>query len=401
MFVMDESKEHKKISFRRSVSNRILLCTAVALPAIVIVLIITCYFSTRNTLNAYFKEQLEIKESIVEFEMQQDQAQLISLASSLAENFSSNWERFIENNEIGFLLSDVIESNGAESIAIYGNDISTIGFDGMKEFSPPIDAINAVLNGEKFVDYIKIAGNVVSVCGVPIRSNNSIVASLFTMRRITSENFCEKIKTVTDCEFTMFDKYTRLETTLKGMAGTKISDTTLIDTVTNTGKRQETEAVLGDETCICLYFPILNASGKTIEVFFLGYDITIRAAMIKKLIFSMLPTALILITLMEVFLILIVLNPMLRLPLLKLNNAVQNLASGDADLSMRLEHKGKTEFAQIAGNINVFIASLQEIVKQIRETALKVQGESEQIRMASQSVSVVRQQRDETTVFHV
>lgn len=387
MFVMDESKEKTKLTFKHSVSNRIMACIAVALPVIVFVMIVTCYLATRSTLNNYFKQQLKVKQTIVEFEMQKDQAQLISLVYSLADNFGANWERFSENDEFSALLNDLYQSKGAESFVVYDKNSSVLGTAGMKDFSVPIDAVSKVLTGGNYVDYVKMSGNVVSVCGVPVRSNNRVVGAVFSMRRITSEEFCANIQTVTDCQFTMFDKYTRIVTTLDGMKGTTISDTALLDSVAKTGESQTTEALLGKQTCICLYFPMLNASGKPIEVFFLGFDIGIRGTIVRKLIGSMLPNAFVLMILMEAIMVLAILNPMLRRPLMNLNGAVQNLASGDADLSMRLEHKGKTEFAQIAGNINVFIATLQGIVQQIRDTAIKVQGESEQIRMSSQSVS--------------
>ena len=354
--------------------------------SIVFVMIVTCYLATRSTLNNYFKQQLKVKQTIVEFEMQKDQAQLISLVYSLADNFGANWERFSENDEFSALLNDLYQSKGAESFVVYDKNSSVLGTAGMN-FSVPIDAVSKVLTGGNYVDYVKMSGNVVSVCGVPVRSNNRVVGAVFSMRRITSEEFCANIQTVTDCQFTMFDKYTRIVTTLDGMKGTTISDTALLDSVAKTGESQTTEALLGKQTCICLYFPMLNASGKPIEVFFLGFDIGIRGTIVRKLIGSMLPNAFVLMILMEAIMVLAILNPMLRRPLMNLNGAVQNLASGDADLSMRLEHKGKTEFAQIAGNINVFIATLQGIVQQIRDTAIKVQGESEQIRMSSQSVS--------------
>ena len=52
-------------------------------------------------------------------------------------------------------------------------------------------------------------------------------------------------------------------------------------------------------------------------------------------------------------------------PLNSVGTAMRRLASGDADLTIRLPVKGNDEFAHISGNVNTFIIMLQTIVEEL------------------------------------
>ncbi len=69
----------------------------------------------------------------------------------------------------------------------------------------------------------------------------------------------------------------------------------------------------------------------------------------------------------SVTLLLLLLNRLLT-PLNALNNAIQNIASGEGDLTKRLSTNSDQEFAQLAHGFNQFTVNLQENVKLLKST---------------------------------
>ncbi len=67
----------------------------------------------------------------------------------------------------------------------------------------------------------------------------------------------------------------------------------------------------------------------------------------------------------SVFILLLLMKKLLR-PLDNLNDAITNIASGDADLTKRLSTNTDVEFAQLANGFNTFTASLQEQINLLK-----------------------------------
>ncbi len=69
--------------------------------------------------------------------------------------------------------------------------------------------------------------------------------------------------------------------------------------------------------------------------------------------------------------LLVVLRYLMR-PLLVLNDAMQDAASGQGDLTRRLSTNTDTEFAELAGNFNSFTEKLQTLIQQVKALADKI-----------------------------
>jgi len=67
-------------------------------------------------------------------------------------------------------------------------------------------------------------------------------------------------------------------------------------------------------------------------------------------------------------------------PLQKLDAALEDVASGDSDLTRRLSTEGVSEVARISGHFNTFVAKLQSVLLDIRAA-------SEQVRTAAEEIS--------------
>ncbi|MDP4546219.1 methyl-accepting chemotaxis protein [Marinobacter sp. MDS2] len=57
----------------------------------------------------------------------------------------------------------------------------------------------------------------------------------------------------------------------------------------------------------------------------------------------------------------------LMAPVRRLNDAMSDIASGDADLTQRLDDSGSDEFGLLASNFNKFVSNIQQVVSEVKE----------------------------------
>ncbi len=86
-----------------------------------------------------------------------------------------------------------------------------------------------------------------------------------------------------------------------------------------------------------------------------------------------------------------------RRPIRALTDRVEEMASGEADLTRRLPVKGRDEMAELAGAFNRFLANLQSLVREILGTAEAVAAGAEEILGASRrALDEAEAQKDRT-----
>ncbi|GAB3259764.1 methyl-accepting chemotaxis protein [Chitinimonas naiadis] len=88
-------------------------------------------------------------------------------------------------------------------------------------------------------------------------------------------------------------------------------------------------------------------------------------------------------------------------PLKRLNTALREIASGEADLTRRLTISGKDEFADVSESFNTFIARLQGVMKQVADVAPQLAAAAEQTSRIMESSSAgiqLQQQQSERVV---
>ncbi|GAL09165.1 methyl-accepting chemotaxis protein [Vibrio astriarenae] len=96
---------------------------------------------------------------------------------------------------------------------------------------------------------------------------------------------------------------------------------------------------------------------------------------------SSIMTAVILVTLsLSIFLYV---TTLLLRPINELSEAMKNVASGDGDLTKRLDTNTDEEFSLLAKNFNSFVAAIQNLIKESQETAKNVTSVSEATHVAA------------------
>jgi methyl-accepting chemotaxis protein len=89
----------------------------------------------------------------------------------------------------------------------------------------------------------------------------------------------------------------------------------------------------------------------------------------------------ILVTAIQLLVVLLILRAsiyQLLLPLHEVNSTVNDLASGEGDLTIRLAVQSHDEIAQLAGNFNIFLEKMQETIRAIVESGKRIETESNQ-----------------------
>lgn len=92
----------------------------------------------------------------------------------------------------------------------------------------------------------------------------------------------------------------------------------------------------------------------------------------------------------------VVLN-LLYKPIIALKDTVQNLSSGDGDLTQRLDVKTDDDIGAIAKGINEFIAQLQNLMIQVQEVAKELESNASELKMSSSDNSHVLGQHAQET----
>lgn len=93
----------------------------------------------------------------------------------------------------------------------------------------------------------------------------------------------------------------------------------------------------------------------------------------------------------------ILINRSIMRPLELFDTSISSFASGDADLTARMENFSVPEFAKLSSNFNRFVESLQNIIKRVNQVGQQVVEETNAMsQRAAQVDSLASNQREET-----
>ncbi|MDE1265175.1 methyl-accepting chemotaxis protein [Vibrio aestuarianus] len=93
----------------------------------------------------------------------------------------------------------------------------------------------------------------------------------------------------------------------------------------------------------------------------------------------------------------VILNRSIMRPLELFDASIRSFASGDADLTARMEKFNAPEFAKLSDNFNAFVTSLQDIIKRVNQVGQQVVDETDKMtKRATQVDTIAAGQRQET-----
>ena len=355
----------KKKSKLSSVSTILITAVSAGFLAFSVVLFVLISRYLSSGLESYFQGDLDEYSEVVVEEIKAQRKGLVNAQSKLADSFESMFE-----NSGSFSVSymnteiDLTKRNlGIQELAVVDVNGRQVSSKNYGDASNDSDIVQKALKGDAAEKIVKEGQNVVVVRAVPFKIGGKIAGVVFGKETLTSQEFAEKMKKYTMCDFTIFDGEKRAYTTLAGMRGSVIADINPIRTA-ESGKKYEGKAVINGVRYVVCYFPLKAENGKFLTTLWLGKPLDVIDHVFSAIFKPLIAVMIVIVVLFFAVLVSVIIFKVIK-PLKRVGAAVNNLASGDADLTQRIEVHGNDEFAEISTGINIFIEMLHKIVSEL------------------------------------
>lgn len=371
---------------QRSITKYIEVIIAVGIMAYSAVIAGVVSQRLNSGLREFFIEDTKERANTFSAEFDLYLANVKSYVESAKRTYEYDYANFdVTKDVVDEICKTSIIDLGADGIAIFNSKGQLFNSPGYGNFDEK-DIINKALNGTYTENIIKTEQGLYAIVADTLRDGDKIIGAVIAKKRVSTQAVIEKIKVATGAEVTIFDGYTRQLTTIEGMAGTKLANPEIIDNVNKTQKPVSIINKIGDKKSISCYFPLFDKNGKIISTLYLGRPLTVAEVVSRKIF---IPLIIIIIICTAIILggFIFLLTHRIVHPMQRLNKAVDNLSSGDADLTYRLPEKGNDEFTQLTRGVNTFLNLLQKTIIKVKEIADQVLKGSSQISDSSQAIS--------------
>ena len=364
------------MKLKNSVSLKVIIALIVCLNAFMCSIFLFTHRQLESGLVNIYETELVEKENSVNEKISMVRKTLEEAMGIVSSSVEFNYENgSFSKNYMDISCKQVLDYCHITGISVYnanGDQISDTRYGRSLEQ----DLLKNALNGRESKDIFARGQDLFAMHAVPVRVNGKVVAAVFGYTQFTNDEWVESVSEFTGMEFTVFHGYERAYTSLDGLKGTRIEALALVDSAQN-GKRYVGHAKIFGRKFLVDYFPCRNDGGEVIAVLFTGKPLSAIDELTRHIFIPVVGFAMILTVLFIILIVYIIYLLMLN-KLLKIDSAVKNLASGDADLTYRINVRGKDEFAEVAENVNIFIAMLQDIVIRLKtaQTDLEAIGEN-------------------------
>ena len=239
-------------------------------------------------------------------------------------------------------------------------------------------AVSHALKG--FVEYAYESNSIYNyslVVAYPVKRNDRVVGTVVGTFSMTDSEFVESIKTNYKVECTMFEGKVRAATTLgANFVGTTLDNQNIVDMVLSRGERYNGFNSIGGKKFMSVYAPIRDSSGSISGMLFVAKSMQIvehaENTVIKIVVPILIGLALLLVIVATIFV-----RRMLK-PLNGVKDTLNDISSGDADLTKRIDLKSKDEIGAVVSGFNTFAGKLQNIIGDVKTSKdeLMVAGEN-------------------------
>lgn len=365
-----DNKTKKKIVFGISAKLSLMITFAIIIFTLAIVLFSKSFIE--SSITDYFYEQLYKKETLLKSLIEQEKTRLtMNNRLVMAETID------LSNKGKLDVLSRVVSSqyNIADGVVAYTEDGEKLN----NGIDIPEHMIEKIAENASFLDFCTSGGETYVVMATPIeaKTEDEISGAIFVYKSISSVDFITQLSTSMDCAIGEISNSTWNAISIVGLRGKKIEKEEMLKTVEETKKSFSEVEFVGKREYFCLYTPLLNEQNENIGLYFIGLETVLRDMVVETTIKNIFIIAIVALVLIIFIINMFVLRSLLNKPLKSLIKAVENLSSGEADLSYRMPIKGNGELTKISAHINNFVAKLQRIISELRtaQESLSIIGE--------------------------
>ena len=364
--IMEENKKIVSAPKKQKKSSVYMLLYIILICGIMVfsgAILFTVHSNLQNGLVQYFEEEISgDAESILGYidEMLEDDVNLAKyISSSVTTQFRLNG---MDYSVFEVVAGTAVEYFGVTNVVFTdkaGNQISSSEYGTLKFTS----GISKAAMGQTYKMLVKDGEDFAGVVSYPIYIDGKVEAVVTMSKPISNQTFVEHFSDYMNVVMTVFDKDKRIYTTLEGMQGTTIADATPIRNAEN-GKATTLKTEIGGLPYIAHYFPVNDANGKFLTTLFVAKPFSV-ATNLTGMIFGTLAIVIVVFTIIIIMVIIIAIVRLIKTPVKRVTDAIYNLSSGEADLTMRLPINGNNEFTTLSEGVNKFIELLYVIIKDL------------------------------------
>lgn len=372
---------------KRKSSSSVFVCVVVTIGLLLYALVTFAVVRSkvRQNLVDYFQEEVSGDMEVLTGEIEFTMEELEKSANEFKSNFEYETAEFgFSMNALATLQENAIKYQSVETIVVFdaaGNQISSAKYG----TAPKSDLVEKALGGQTAKNYVYMKGEFYSIIAFPLLENGRITHAAVMKRKCLDDDILDTVKVYTKAESTVFDDETRIYTTLPDMKGTKIANESIIERTKN-GETISDLTQINEIDYIACYEPFYDLDGNFLTTLFVAKKLAIAGTIISNITLVLGVVLLTLGIAILVCLVFVIYEKMLN-PLLKSTKAIENLSSGDADLTFRIPVKGNDEFARLATGVNKFIELLEGIIVKVKTISKEVNEGAEQISASSQAIS--------------
>lgn len=351
-------------------------------------ILFTVYSNLQNGLVQYFEEEVSgDAESILGYidEMLEDDVNLAKyISSSVTTQFSMTG---VDYGFLEIIAGTAVDYFGVGNVVftdLQGKQLSKSKY-GVSKYT---QGLSLAKSGQVYKTLVKEGQDLCGVVSYPIYVNGKVEAVVTLSKPISNQAFVEHFSDYMNVVMTVFDGSKRAYTTLEGMQGTVIANTEPITNAEN-GKATTLETEIGGLPYIAHYFPVNDANGKFLTTLFVAKPFSV-ATNLTGMIFGTLAIVIVVFTIIIIMVIIIAIVRLIKTPVKRVTDAIYNLSSGEADLTMRLPINGNNEFTTLSEGVNKFIELLYGIIKDLAKA-------NDELRAASLELGTNAQQAASAT----
>lgn len=228
------------------------------------------------------------------------------------------------------------------------------------------DIMKTALSGKSTDELVIFNDDIHCVYGSPILIGGRVRGAVVVRKVASTDDLVKEIKEDTGFDVTIYSNGSlRAHTSVSGLQGTHLDDKKTVDLVMGGGD-VITNSIINNEEWISYYYPLKDRKGQVLTMLFMGTPYSDVRKIANKIFFTVLIISIVMSVVLLVSTLFIFINRIAK-PLNIVGDAIMQLGSGDADLTMKLPVHGNDEFAEICTNVNSFISMLHAIVSELTE----------------------------------
>ncbi|HDQ39459.1 MAG TPA: methyl-accepting chemotaxis protein [Desulfonatronum sp.] len=362
------------------------------------------FYTTNHFVTKGFDEQalaeLEIAKGAVEAQVKDQEEYLLAIASLIAQNTEVAQSMF--DNRRLFLQEyarELMRQTGVDIVTMADQQGTVLARGHSPEFGDSVS--NQVIVQKALQNQPSVGieyGSAVKFsqrAGYPVKMGDRIVGVAILGMDLGSFAFVDKIKQRFAVEATIFEKDTRLSTTImrdgQRVVGTKMDNPQVLETVLQ--KSQvffDRNQILG-RNYDTAYWPIIDPAGNTAGMFFIGAERRVIEEAQNSILMSILVVSLIVGAVMILAGILFART--LARPIARATNFASLVAQGRLD--EQLEITNKDEIGTLAQALKSMVANLKTKIQEADEKAREAEQKAQEATLASREAEEAKRRAEQ------